>query len=122
MRSCAHEFLVSRGSEFIDEIPEDCTPIDIDVIQDGYRILSPGAIMPSPEIPPLSSLSLREYMNYQKDYERCALLRFDLLGRDIHDVLRRFGPWTRYYWSQTQVLRTNAAASVGLFASQMDTV
>ena len=43
--------------------------------------------MQSPEIPPFSSRSFREYLNYQKDYERCALLRFDLLGRDIHDVI-----------------------------------
>ena len=46
----------------------------------------------SPDIPPLMSLSFWEYLDYQKDYERCALLRIDLFGRDIHNVLEDI--WT----------------------------
>ena len=75
------------GTELVTEVPEDCSPIEIDVIQDGYRTQSPGTIASSHDIPTLMSLSFREYLDYQKDYERCALLRFDLFGRDIHDAL-----------------------------------
>ena len=44
-------------------------------------------ILLNPDIPPLLLVSFRDYLDYQKDYERCALLRFDLFGQDIHDVL-----------------------------------
>ena len=69
------------------ELPIDCLPIDADLIADGYRIRVCGSLVDPPSLPYLSSLSFREYLGRQEDHERCALLRFDTLGRDIHDVV-----------------------------------
>ena len=69
------------------ELPIDCLPIDADLIADGYRIRVCGSLVDPPSLPYLSSLSFREYLGRQEDHESCALLRFDTLGRDIHDVV-----------------------------------
>lgn len=69
------------------DLPDDCVPIDAEVIEDGYRISEYGDLAAPFSKPPIHSLTFHEYLDRQQDHERCALLRFDTYGRDIHDVV-----------------------------------
>ena len=76
------------------DLPHDCSPIDIGLSTEGYRVYKTGDIAPPPKLPSLASLSFREYLGKQQDYDRCALLRFDTFGRDIHDVVDEVSDFT----------------------------
>ena len=76
------------GRGFTTDLPADSTPIDVEVLESGFRVLGHTPYLESPiETIPLSSLTFSEYLSGQEDHERCALLRFDTFGRDIHDVV-----------------------------------
>ena len=69
------------------DLPDDSVPIDVNRITDGYRIRFPTQNTPPSPIP-VPNLTFREWLSYQPDHERCALLRFDLFDLDIHDVIQ----------------------------------
>ena len=74
------------------DLPDDCVPVDMDVIDDGYRLRQYGAVDSPPALIDLSTLSFSEYLDRQQDHERCALLRFDTFGVDIHDIMSALKP------------------------------
>ena len=77
-----------RPGHVVPDLPSDCVPIDIKNTADGYLVpTTTVAIAEQPPKPFLSDLSFREYLDLQEDHERCALLRYDTLGKDIHDVV-----------------------------------
>ena len=61
--------------------------INVEVATNGYQILLAGSIVLPLIKPSVSSLSFREYLDKQCNYERCALLCFDTFGQDIHNMV-----------------------------------
>jgi hypothetical protein len=65
-------------------LPEDSLPIDAFHTSDRWRITFPTSLCP-PIDTPFAFPTFPEYLNSLPDHERCAILRYNLLGSTPYD-------------------------------------
>jgi hypothetical protein len=85
MHQTRHRIFNPTSSTLTIDFPSDCQPVDADQLLDGWRmslLLQPSHTPP----PPPCCTSFNDYILSLPSYERCHLLRIDLLQSSVYDI------------------------------------
>jgi exonuclease III len=68
------------------DLPGDCTPVDCTATSDGWRI-SAFCSVSIPHISEPMIATFDDYLEQTEEYERCQLLRYDMLGHTVFEIV-----------------------------------